>query len=99
MVVESFCSGVVDLQLDGCQDPVAVLAGGLGDLDERGQPGAAGLGTPAVDELDGLVGVQIAGEDRPEALLEPIGPPKITAAVAELPQGGGLVVGEVLTDV
>lgn len=69
VVVQAFRSGIVDLESDGRQDALAELADGLGDLDERGQPGAAGLGAPAVDELDGLVGVEVAGEDRPEAFL------------------------------
>ena len=37
---------LIDLQSDGGEDAVAVLADGLGHLDERGQSGAAGLAAP-----------------------------------------------------
>src|SRR5664279_2347238 len=96
VVVQSFGAGVVYLQSDGGEDAVAEFVDGLGGLDEWGQAGAAGLGAPAVDELDRLLGGQVAGEDLPEGLFEAVGAPELTAAAAELAQGGRLVVGEVL---
>ena len=96
VVVQSFGAGIVYLQPDGGEDAVAEFADGLGGLDERGQAGAAGLGAPAVDELDRLRGGQVAGEDLPEGLFEAVSAPELTAAAAQLAQGGGLLVGEVL---
>ena len=61
--------GVVHSEGDGGEDAVAELADGLGDLDERGESGAAGLRAPAVEQLGGLLGVEVPGEDRPEGLL------------------------------
>jgi hypothetical protein len=96
VVVESFGAAVVHPEADGGEDAVAELADGLGDLDERGEPGAAGLRAPAVDQLGGLLGVEVPGEDRPEGLLEAVGPPQVPAATAQLAQCGALFVGEVL---
>ena len=88
--------GVVHPEADGGEDAVAELADGLGDLDERGESGAAGLGAPAVEQLGGLLGVEVPGEDLPEGLLEAVGPPQVPTAAAQLAQRGALVVGEVL---
>src|SRR5664279_4743270 len=96
VVVQSFGAGIVYLQPDGGEDAVAEFADGLGDLDERGEAGAAGPRAPAVDQLGALVGVQVAGEDLPEGLFAGVGAPEFPAAAAELTQRGGLVVAVVL---
>ena len=83
VVAPAFGAGVVDLQPDGGEDAVSVLADGLGDLDERGECAVAGLGDPAVEELGGVGGVEVAGEDRPECLLQGVAAPEVAAAVAE----------------
>lgn len=69
VVVQSFGSGVVHSELDGRQDPLAVLADGLGDPDERGQARAGALGAPPVEQRARVVAVQVAGEDGAEGLL------------------------------
>ena len=93
--VEALSAGVVDAQSDRGEDPVAVLADGLGGLDECGQAGAAGAGDPSVDQLGDGVGVEVAGEDGAEGLLQRVGTPDVASAAFELAQGGGLVIGEV----
>jgi hypothetical protein len=95
VVVQSFRSPVVDLQSDGGEDPVTELADGLGDLDERREPGAAGFGAPAVEQFGGLLGVQVASEDGAERFFEAVAAPELTAAAAQLAQGRRLLVGEV----
>jgi len=80
VVVQSFGAGIVDLQSAGGEDLVAELADGLGGLDERGQAGAAGPCAPAVDQLGGLLAVQVAGEDLPAGLFEALRAPEFTAA-------------------
>ncbi len=75
---------VVDLQSDGGEDAVAELADRLGDLDERREPGAAGFGAPAVEQLSGLVGIEVTGEDRPECLFEAVAAPQFTATTPQL---------------
>jgi hypothetical protein len=77
VIVESFGAAVVHSEADGGEDAVAELADGLGDLDERGESGAAGLRAPAVEQLGGLLRVEVPGEDRPECLLEAVGPPQV----------------------
>ncbi len=96
VVAPAFGAGVVDLQPDGGEDPVAVPPDGLGDFGERGEPGSAGLGAPAAREFGGVVGVEVAGEDRAECLLEGIAAPEVAAVVSEFAQGRGLFVGEAL---
>jgi len=85
----------VDPQLDCREDPVTVLADGLGGLDHRVDAGPAGLGDPPVDELGDLLGGQVAGEDGAEGFLQRVGAPYLAAAAFELAQGGGLLVGQV----
>jgi hypothetical protein len=93
--VQSFRAGVVDLQWDGGEDLLAALAEGLGDLDERGPSGAVGPGAPAVNELDGLVGIQVAVDDHSEGFLHAVGAPQVASSVAGPAQCRGLGVGEV----
>src|SRR6266508_2282653 len=96
LVVERLDSGVVDPQPDGGEDAIAVLVDRGGELDERFQTAAAGLDAPAVQQFGRLVGSEVAGEDRPQALLEPIGAPGRAAVAAQRAQGGGLGVGQSL---
>ena len=96
VVVESFGAAVVHPEADGGEDAVAELADGLGHLDERGESGAAGLRAPAVEQLGGLVGVEVPGEDLPECLLEAVGPPQVPTAAAQLAQRARLLIGEVV---
>jgi len=96
LVVERLDSGVVDPQPDGGEDTVAVGADGAGQGDERLQPAAAGPGAPAVEQLGGLAGGEVAGEDRPQALLEPVGAPCRPTLAAQRAQGGGLLASQAL---
>lgn len=76
--------------------PFSVFADGLGDPDERGQSGAAGLGAPPIEQLAGVAGVQVADEDSAGCLFEAVGAPYVPAAATEFAQRGGLFVAEVL---
>jgi hypothetical protein len=96
VIVQSVRPGVVHSEPYGGQDAVAVLADGVGDLDEGGQAGTAGLGAAPVEQPAGLLRVQVAGEDARNASLRPLGPPGVSAAGPQPAQGRGLVVGEVL---
>ena len=64
-IVQALAPAVVDAQPDRGQDTVAVLSDSLGGLDERGQPGALGLGDPPVQQLRHLLDAQVTGEDGP----------------------------------
>src|SRR6266536_2913715 len=96
LVVERLDSGVVDPQPDSGQDAVAVGADRAGELDERLQAAATGLGAPAVEQLSRLGGAQVAGEDLAQALLEPVGVPCRPTVAAQLAQRDGLGVGQAL---
>ncbi len=67
-----------------------------GELDERLQAAATGLGAPAVEQLSRLGGAQVAGEDLAQALLEPVGAPCRPTVAAQLAQRDGLGVGQAL---
>jgi len=99
VIVESFAA-VAHPEADGGEDAVAELADGLGDglgdLDERGESGAAGLRASAVDQLGGLLGVEVPGEDLPEGILSGCRPPQVPTAAAQLAQRARLLLGEVL---
>src|SRR6266511_3053575 len=96
LVVERVNPSVVDAKADRGEDALTVGADGAGEFDERFQPAAGGLDAPAVEQLGRLAGCEVAGEDRPQGLLEPIGAPGRTAVAAQLAQGGGLGVGQTL---
>src|SRR6266511_1383820 len=96
LVVERVNPSVVDAKADRGEDALTVGADGAGEFDERFQPAAGGLDAPAVEQLGRLAGGEVAGDDRPSGLLEPIGAPGRTAVAAQLAQGGGLGVGQTL---
>src|SRR5260370_40029911 len=56
-VVEALRPPVVDVQSDRGEQTVAELADRLGGLDERGQAGSAGVGSPPGEQVAGLGGV------------------------------------------
>ena len=79
---------------DGVQDQGLVFLDGLGELDERLEAAAPGPGDPAaqqgagVGQLDGL-------EDRPELLLEQVGPVEPAVGLGDPGERGALVAGQV----
>src|SRR6266542_3899689 len=62
----------------------------------RVEAAAGGLDAPAVQQLGGLAGGEVAGEDLAQRFLERVGAPCRTAVAAQLAQGGGLGVGQAL---
>lgn len=64
--VEALNSSVADPSLNGGDDDPSPFAHGLGGLDERGQARPGRPGGPPVEQLNGLGGFEVAGEDSPE---------------------------------
>ena len=93
--VEAFDEAVVELQPDGGEDAVAVSSDGAGRLDEWRQAAALGSGAPAVEQLDDLVGVEVAAEEFGPRRQPPVGRDDggravLVAAVDDLEEGVGL---------
>jgi len=72
LAVEALDAAVVDARTDVLEDAVAVGCDGLGELDERFEPGASSPGEPLVELGRGDVDLA-AVEDGDEGLLEQIG--------------------------
>jgi hypothetical protein len=80
--------------LDRIQDQAAVVFDRLGELDERLEAGASRPGDPAAQQPSGIG--QLDGlEDRPELLLEQVGPVEPAVGFGDPSKRGALVAGQV----
>ena len=70
LVVQSLVAAVAHATVNGGSDAVLVFADGAGGLDEFRDPGPLCPGAPPVEQLEQLLGGQVAGEHRPQGFLE-----------------------------
>ena len=87
---------MVDAQADGGEDPVAVLADRLAELDERREPAAGEARQEPVDQHGDVVDVQAGLEDAADGFLERVGAPDLAAGGLQSGERGRLRVGELL---
>src|ERR1035437_1026515 len=96
LVVQSLGASLVDPEADRGEDPVAVLADRLAELDERREPAAGEAGQEPVDQHGDVVDREAGLEDPADGFLERVGAPDLAAGGLEPGEDGRLLIGEPL---
>jgi len=95
LVVECLGAALVDAEADRGEDPVAVFADRLAELDERLEPAAGEARQQPVDQDRDVLEGEPWLEDRADCFLERVGAPYLAACGFEPSERGGLLVGQV----
>jgi hypothetical protein len=96
LVVERLGPSLVDAEADRVEDPVAVLADRLAELDEWLEAAAGQAGQQSVDQDGDVLEREPGLEDAADGFLECVGAPDLAAGGLQSGECGGLRVGQFL---